>query len=246
MTPDDEPLEDVDFAPYFTARYLVPEVSPDKFREISAFRFQVYCQECKFLPEQDYPEGLELDAFDAASSHYFSANRRDELVGYVRLVQAKANSGFPFYEHCPDVLSGVELPPAAESAEISRLMVHPAYRRRKGDTLAGVTIYDDSLMSDEERRAKSPQILLSMYRQMYRYSRVHGIRYWYAAMEKFLSRSLAMFGFDFKQVGPEVDYYGPVATYVADLRELERSVQANNPYLLQWMTERRPEDTEFE
>jgi N-acyl amino acid synthase of PEP-CTERM/exosortase system len=242
MSVEDESTEDLDFAPYFTARFLDPLREPGQMRLIEEFRYQVYCVECQFLSASDYPSGREADAFDASSTHYFAANKRDELVGYVRLVTAGTNAGFPFFEHCPDVLPGIELPPPGESAEISRLMVHPAYRRRKGDTLAGVTLLDETLATESERRAKSPQILLSMYRQMYRYSKAHGIRYWYAAMEKFLARSLGMFGFDFKQVGPEVDYYGPVATYVADLLALEQSVAATNPYLLKWMTDPRPED----
>lgn len=235
MVADDENGETVDFAPYFNSVPLLPAESPDKMREIENFRFQVYCRECRFLPEADYPDGLERDACDPNSAHFYASNLRGELVGYVRLVQASATEGFPFFDHCQELLPGVSLPPATQSAEISRLMVHSAYRRRRGDTLAGVTILDDSLVTERERRDKSPQILLSMYRQMYLYSVAHGIRYWYAAMEKFLARSLGMFGFDFKQVGPEVDYYGPVATYLADLRALEASVSEGNPLLLAWL-----------
>lgn len=243
MTGDEQDAEVPNFAPYFNSFELKPDVERDRMREVQGFRFQIYCRECKFLPEEDYVDGLEHDTFDESSAHFYALNLRKELVGCVRLVTAPSNAGFPFYAHCPDVLPGIVLPPAAESAEISRLMVHSAYRRRRGDTLAGVTILDESLATEKERRDKSPQILLSMYRQMYLYSVSTGIRYWYAAMEKFLARSLAMFGFDFRQVGPEVDYYGPVATYVADLRELEASVAKTNPYLLEWLRTPRPEDS---
>lgn len=235
MVAGDESGETVDFAPYFSSFPLLPSESPDKMREVESFRYQVYCRECHFLPEADYPDGLERDACDLHSAHFYASNLRGELVGYVRLVRAATTDGFPFFDHCQELLPGISLPPAAQSAEISRLMVHSAYRRRRGDTLAGVTILDDSLSTERERRDKSPQILLSMYRQMYIYSVAHGIRYWYAAMEKFLARSLGMFGFDFKQVGPEVDYYGPVATYLADLRALEAAVSASNPLLLAWL-----------
>ncbi|MCE4557542.1 PEP-CTERM/exosortase system-associated acyltransferase [Pelomonas cellulosilytica] len=235
MFANEENVESIDFAPYFNSVHVLPQESPDKLREIENFRFQIYCRECCFLPESDYPDGLERDAYDESSSHFCASNLRGELVGYVRLVKASATAGFPFFDHCQDLLPGISLPPASESAEISRLMVHSAYRRRRGDTLAGVTILDDSLPSEQERRDKSPQILLSMYRQMYLYSVATGIRYWYAAMEKFLARSLGMFGFDFKQVGPEVDYYGPVATYLADLRALEAAVSQSNPMLLAWL-----------
>jgi N-acyl amino acid synthase of PEP-CTERM/exosortase system len=84
-------------------------------------------------------------------------------------------------------------------------------------------------------REDSPLILLSLYREMYEYSLENGIRYWYAAMERSLARALTRMGFSFRQIGPATDYYGPVAPYVADLRELETRLGEFNPGLLAWM-----------
>lgn len=84
-------------------------------------------------------------------------------------------------------------------------------------------------------RNNTPQILLSLYRQMYAFSLNNGIRYWYAAMERSLARVLTRMNFGFRQVGPPTDYYGPVAPYLADLRELEARVGKSNPALLAWM-----------
>jgi N-acyl amino acid synthase of PEP-CTERM/exosortase system len=70
---------------------------------------------------------------------------------------------------------------------------------------------------------------------MYAYSLQHGIRYWYAAMERALARMLVRMNFGFQQVGPAIDYYGPVAPYVADLRVLESQLGRLNPPLLAWM-----------
>ena len=69
---------------------------------------------------------------------------------------------------------------------------------------------------------------------MYRYSVDHGIRYWYAAMERSLVRALSRFEFIFNPIGLETDYYGPVAPYLADLRELERRLDVSNPDLMAW------------
>jgi N-acyl amino acid synthase of PEP-CTERM/exosortase system len=70
---------------------------------------------------------------------------------------------------------------------------------------------------------------------MYKYSIEIGVRYWYAAMERSLARSLSRMGFCFQQIGLETDYYGIVAPYIADLRELEDRVGASNPALLAWL-----------
>ena len=97
-----------------------------------------------------------------------------------------------------------------------------------------------------DRRQGSSYVLLRLYRQMYGYSRARGIRYWLAAMERPLARSLAIRNFAFAPIGPESDYFGQVAPYMADLHDLERRLHAHNPRLLEWLrlpvdsTERLP------
>jgi len=236
----------LDFAPYFCSKRADLATDAALMRDVQALRFQVYCIECGFLPAQDYPDRLEHDERDAASQHFCSFNLKRELVGYLRLVPPDAGQRFPFpfQSHCTDFLEGVSLPQPAEAAEISRLMVRQDYRRRGGDLLAGVTLTEAGAdaAATKDRRDPSPQIMLSLYRRMYTYSLDHGIRFWYAAMERSLARALTRMHFAFRQVGPQTDYFGPVAPYLADLRELEDQVGASNPALLAWMQRRGPED----
>ena len=89
-----------------------------------------------------------------------------------------------------------------------------------------------------ERRSNSPEILLGLYREIFRFSRQAGIRYWFAAMEQPLARSLSRMGFDFNPIGPETDYYGPVTPFMADLEELLANLQQQNPLLLAWFNDR--------
>ncbi|MDP2263615.1 MAG: PEP-CTERM/exosortase system-associated acyltransferase [Hydrogenophaga sp.] len=214
-------LEQKEFSTCFMGREVKPGRDAALMRSLYQFRYEVYCNECGFLDGQDYPEQIETDEHDMSSSHFASFNPSAELAGYVRLVRPDAIQTFPFQNHCVTLLNGVELPPAAKSAEISRLMVRQDYRRRQPTRT--------ELMDD------SPQILLSLYRQMYEYSLANGIRYWYAAMERSLARALTRMSFSFRQIGPATDYYGPVAPYVADLRELEARLAEFNPALLSWM-----------
>ena len=197
-------------------------------------RYQVYCIECNFLSPEDYPEGVETDEHDKDAAHFYAFDEDEELVGYVRLVSPDADQQFPIQRHCH--ASGVPaLPCPSQAAEISRLMVRADYRRRRGDRLSGVTAEQNTAAFAGERRHEAPQILMSLYRQMYAYSRESGIRYWYAAMEKPLARSLLRLKFGFEAIGPETDYYGPVAPYLADLRKLEADVGAHRPELLEWL-----------
>ena len=214
-------LEQKEFSTCFQGREVKPGRDTQLMHRVYRFRYEVYCKECDFLDARDYPEQMESDEHDAASAHFAAFNQQEELSGYVRLVRPDAILTFPFQNHCVTLLNGVELPPAAQAAEISRLMVRQDYRRRQP--------------SRQEMLDDSPQILLSLYRQMYEYSLESGIRYWYAAMERSLARALTRMGFSFRQIGPATDYYGPVAPYVANLRELEARLAEFNPALLAWM-----------
>jgi N-acyl amino acid synthase of PEP-CTERM/exosortase system len=228
--------------PHFRfARRLAVE-NPAGNAEIFALRYAVYCIECGFLDPVDYQDGLESDEYDAGSAHFTGHNLADELVGSVRLVHASPALGFPFERHCPALFENISLPPQDLCGEVSRLVVRRDYRRRTGDTLAGVPkeFLDAGAPAvparrpPGERRSNSPELLLGLYREMYQYSLDRGIRYWYAAMERSLARALSRFQFVFVPIGMEVDYYGPVAPYLADLREMEKRLAGNNPDLLAW------------
>lgn len=206
----------------------------DAFRRALQLRFQVYCLECNFLAPEDFPEGMESDEHDASAAHFYAFDPHDDLVGYVRLVHADASGCFPIQRHCP-LDKGLALPQPAQAAEVSRLMVRRDYRRRRGDRLAGVTAAQNRAVLAGERRHQAPQILLSLYRQMYAYSRKNGVRFWYAAMDRALFRSLKRLSFGFQPLGPQCDYYGPVIPYVGDLSRIEQEVGTRYPGLLRWL-----------
>lgn len=225
--------------PYFVARHVPPGSGAALMLGAYELRYNVYCIERRFLNANDYPDGCESDAFDDDAAHFVAHNLSGELVGYVRLVPPDANDELPFEHHCAP-LPGHVRPPRDQCSEISRLMVRQDYRRRRGDSLAGSPGFDSGLEASPwlERRSHSPRILLTLYRQMYHYSLEHGIRYWYAAMERSLARSLQRLDFGFRRVGDEADYFGPVSAYLADLRELEARLARVQPDLLDWMRTR--------
>lgn len=228
--------------PFFAGRAVSPQQDKALFGAIEELRYQVYCEECDFLPAKDYPNRRETDEHDANSAHFAALNQMEQLVGYVRLVFPDALQVFPFQTHCVSILDNVILPPPAQSAEISRLMVHKNYRRRLGERppagmVSGEAEPAQTQAQAHEKRNPSPLILLSLYREMYHYSVKNNIRYWYAAMERSLARILTRMNFGFQQIGPFTDYYGPVAPYVADLRVLEYQLSQRDPKLLAWMRE---------
>ncbi len=225
---------------YFYLRCHGLAASEEELRDLYRLRYAIYCEECGFLSADDYPDGLEIDSFDERSAQFSAVNDDQEVVGTARLVLASSDEAdFPLMSHCPPEADFV-VPPARESAEVSRLAVNRKYRRRKGDTLFGVNeeeIRKEPGAKDEvtgERRSNAPLLVLGLYREMYCYSRENGIRYWYAAMEGSLARVLKFFGFNFVPIGPQHDYYGPVRPYLGDLDVLEAQLKASNPDLLAW------------
>jgi len=206
----------------------------DAYRRALQLRFQVYCLECNFLAPEDFPQGTESDEHDASAAHFYAFDAHDDLVGYVRLVHADAHGRFPIQAHCR-LDPGQRLAHPSQAAEVSRLMVRRDYRRRRGDRLAGVTAAQNRAVLAGERRHQAPQILLSLYRQMYAYSRKNGIRFWYAAMDRALFRSLKRLSFCFQSLGPQSDYFGPVIPYMGDLPRIEQEVGVRYPGLLHWL-----------
>lgn len=232
-------VESSDFTPYFTARGMAMDDDPAAMAQAYRLRFDVYCRDCDFLDAAEYPDQEERDEHDPSSLHALAFNLQGELVGYARLVMPDACGLFPWQSYCAELLPDITLPPPASSAEVSRLMVRRDYRRRRGDVVQGASVGLAEPAPDDfmERYRRRPQILLALYRQMYRHSCQNGIRYWYAAMERGLAGALVMMGFPFQRIGPQVDYFGPVAPYLADLRVLEQALALDAPELLAWFQE---------
>lgn len=205
-----------------------------------ALRFEVYCNEQHFLAPDDYPSGLEIDPYDDHAIHVGAINREGVLVGTLRLV-LPSDLGFPLFEHCRvfgeyNHLSDPANPAPLPMVEISRLAVSKSYRRRANDGLYGDSGAGDNMTPRHEggetpRRRSRPELVLGLYRTMYQYSKREGIAYWLAAMEKTLLRLLHRYQFGFRPIGPEVDYYGPVTPYLAEIAEMEKGVRQRHPDL---------------
>lgn len=211
-------------------------------KEIYRLRYQVYCVERGFLPAGAFEEQMETDEYEACSTHFAAYTREDEIVGTIRLVQPCPDQSYPFEAHCR-LFDGFCPPPRELTGEVSRLAVRKDYRRRKGDSWLGVPqefmsgekfVLPDWNDTDDASDRESPTLLLGMYREMYRHSSESGIRYWFAAMERSLARSLKRLGFCFMAVGPQADYFGPVTPFMVDLHELEQTLSAKNQALAEW------------
>ncbi len=208
-----------------------------KLNDICKLRYHVYCNECKFLEKDNYPYGIEVDEFDPFSLH-FVIEREGELIGTSRLILNSAFN-FPFERYCKANLTyDVGSLDKTKVAEVSRLIISKSYRRRKKDGL--YYSYDhadgaDSSKQDEIdfRRSIRP-IIFGLYREMYKESKKRGITHWFALMERSLWRLLNLHGFDFIEIGKEVDVYGPVKPYLAEIAKIERELKEKKPEIYEY------------
>lgn len=224
---------------------------PNEFRDVPPaifrLRYDVYCIEREFVPAFDTLNGLEQDAFDVCSTHVGAYTTDETLIGTVRLVQPPRSQGFPFDRYCsayPDFV----FPPHEQCAEVSRLVVRRTHRRSRADSVAGIPgfgVDSDGIHAagfNAERRTRcdgSPMLLFGMYRELFRHSRAHGVKFWFAAMERSLARSLAKAGLPSKAIGPAANSSGAVALYLFDLDMLMHRLAQENPALGAWFSEKR-------
>jgi len=220
--------------------------SEELLKEIYRVRYEVYCEECGFLPAADYPNGLEIDQFDEHSIH-FAAFADDAVIGTCRLVKYSVH-GYPLNEHCKEISINESEIPKPGLVEVSRLALRKSFRRRKEDGIYAVESYlkkseggilpeNPEEKTDQDRKRNQPVVILGLYRAMYQETRRVGFAHWYAAMEKKLWYSLKLFNFTFQEIGPLVDYYGPVIPYLGVIKQLEKEVLDNSPGLWSYLLE---------
>ena len=197
--------------------------------QILRLRYEVFCRECGFIWPDPSCEGIESDPFDACAVHFAATTMDNAVVGTVRLVQPISPGPFPFELHC-DTFLNYAIPGRELCAEVSRLAVQKDHRRRPGDA----TTQTSPLLQLGKNCIDGAQLLMGMFREMYRYSVANGVCYWFAAMERSLARSLREMGFAFTSIGPPADYFGIVQPYVLDLQQVAAELVIKNPALAAW------------
>jgi len=207
---------------------------PEKLKALYYLRYQVFCEERGIIPKQLCPDQLEIDEYDDVSFHFAAYYKKDwEITGTVRLVRGDVLEQLPLGKKCR--IDSALLPTdidCSKCAEISRLAVSKRMRRRSSDGDYPEEKEDDGdSRSKCEKRAKFPEIILGLYKALYHETKHHGIEHWFAAMEPSLVKLLRRINIQFKEIGPEVDYYGPVKPYIARVSDIERLLYTQNPEL---------------
>jgi len=214
--------------------------------EVYRIRFQVYCQDMHFEPEEAFPDRREVDAFDAQSRHCLLRHRPSgHFAGCVRVVLNRPGdpaSQLPFERYCPHSLDRKRLDPNRlprhKLAEASRLAVLPDFRRRvdEANTMQGVGARVDYLSPDERR--VFPHIALGLYLAAAAISLQENLDTVVVMMEPRLARHLRYFGINFQPCGDVIDYHGPRGPFFIDPRTLYRDLKPQIAQLLHTVVKR--------
>lgn len=199
--------------------------------EVYKLRYKVYCDEWGFERPEDHPGGIEQDEFDAHSVHFAAIRKEDQkLVGTTRII-LQSELGFPIEEHCcinEDILKSDK----ALWGEISRLAVSKEFRKRTGDD--SIYKHEDPQFINinspfQEKRKNENQIVIGLYKCIYRESMERGLTHLYAVMAKGLFLLLSRIGLNFIQAGPGVEYHGIRTPYIGCIQKmLEEFSRTNN------------------
>ncbi len=212
--------------------------SSENLNEIFRLRYQVYCKECNFIKEEDYPEGIEQDKYDPYSLH-FVAEDSQGIIGTARLV-LDSNLKFPLEEHCNGTLHiDKQSLPRKNTAEISRLVICKALRRRRNDGLyyTPESNENDNASEKEQLFRRIRPMTFGLYREIYQESKRQGITHLLALMEKSLWILLRLHNFNFSPIGDEIDFYGPVRPYLNVIAQFEQEIRQKSPRLLEYFQE---------
>jgi N-acyl amino acid synthase of PEP-CTERM/exosortase system len=188
-------------------------------------RYQVYCLERKFLPAENYPDGLEIDEFDCDAVHVGVIDRHGELAGTARVIHT-GSIGLPILRYCTLFPEETVLDdPANMVIEASRLSVSRNYTRRLGDGFYGVAEVPEPIEPVRRpQRSNRGGVFGTLMKGLYQTTKRLGATHWIVATEKSLQRRLLQFGMPFRPAGPESHYGGLVAPYVMSLAEWDAAI----------------------
>ncbi|TQE98217.1 MAG: PEP-CTERM/exosortase system-associated acyltransferase [Spiribacter salinus] len=193
-----------------------------ELEEVHRLRYQVYCLEHAFEDPGQHAGGIERDEFDAGSSHALVRHlNTNACAAVVRLVQARRLHGrlLPIEAHCaaslyPEAQARIAGLPRSRLAEISRLAVSRAFKRRlaEAETVSGVSdqaVYADAQRGfDPMRQRGFPHITVGLFSAIVQLSVESDVTHWLAVMEPTLLRLLRRFGIRFERIGHDVEYHG--------------------------------------
>lgn len=203
-------------------------------------RYRVYCEEFAYFPLEDYPSQREADEFDQSAWHCLVSQRRNNTpAACVRLVKptiTEIGLLLPFEKTCRHALD-IELLKRMNldrqtCAEISRLAVDKAFRRRLGETGSR---FGDVLDFTHFAKRNGSLLTVTAFFAAVALAELTGRTHLFALLEPFLVTLLQGFGIPCQRVGKDADYHGIRAPHLMTTQLLLKNMDPDMAIFYLWV-----------
>ncbi len=215
----------------FQRHFRIEAAVDDSVRnEIFRVRHEVYCEELGYEPQR--PDRLETDVFDAHSLHCLLRTQENASVpvGCVRLVLTDPNDHdalLPFERTCADALDRSLYDPSRlprdRIAEVSRLAVRSAFRRRRGENAGTLPLGEDDFGTRTQPRF--PYIPIGLYLGAIALAQRQGVEKIFVLTEPRLASHFAKLGVEITQIGRPVEHRGMRIPSMMDVQAITRDLR---------------------
>ena len=176
-------------------------------------RHQVYCELLHWV--ESSPDGLEIDRYDTFSTSLGVFTQGEDLLGVIRMIPS-------------DHLFMLE--------KEFRNLVSPNHNIRKEPDTAEITRLT-TLVPHHLKVTQQQRVSLLLYKGVYHWSLLNGVRYLYFVVEERFFRVLKRVGFPCLAVGPITTLRGGVQTVatILDWEVFRLGTGLHRPDFLDWM-----------
>jgi N-acyl amino acid synthase of PEP-CTERM/exosortase system len=223
---------------------IIPAITPALLDEVYRIRFEVLCldKQIDTFEKENYPSGLEIDAYDERSQHYLVYHKEsDSYAATVRLIFSGGHENLKAF---PMIMAGqnqidlttISTLPRNEIAEISRLLIRKEFRTRlKKEVFTEGTYEDYKKLTRDKRLVTHP--IIGLLTAIMRMSSQNGIKYWFAGMEPSLDKRLRQLGLHLTPLGSLINFHGRRRPYLGVIDEVIDTLYFNNRDIWSFITE---------
>lgn len=240
--------------------------SEEELRKIYRLRYKVFCLEWGFEKFENYPDEMVTDIYDTNSVHFaVKDSERQKIIGAIMLI-LNSNEGFPTEKYCELDIDNKDIPRDGLAEISRLVIHRDFRRRAEDKYIYGpdedrriIGSFSDTLNNRAQKpyfrraedRGRSPnrrapefptdqrrrhEVLVSLYKELYRESKLRNITHWYAVMTKGVVNLLDRLGLKFIEIGDPVDFNGIRTPYLGVIEKIEQELESSNPALFQEFT----------
>ncbi len=230
-------------------------------KDIYRLRYKIYCYEWGFEKPENHPDEIVTDVYDNYALHFAVKDDMQKTVGAISLIlHSSEGFPTEKYCELNINRDELPRDSIAEISRLvihrdyrrrveDKYIYGPDEERRSIGSFNYASNYSNNLSyvrraddkykhkgarrpseSYSERR-KRHEVVINLYKAIYRESKRRNITHWYAVMTKGIVALLYKFGFIFKEIGDPVDYHGIRTPYLGDMTTIENEIMQEHPEL---------------